>query len=87
LVEQVAAYYSVSVSDLKSDARTKEVTLPRQLLMYVAKKYFHWTFEKIGDYFGGKNHASVIYAVDNVEKKLKYDEDVQHDYGVFMEWL
>jgi chromosomal replication initiator protein len=87
LVEQVASYYSVSVSDLKSDSRIKEVTVPRQLLMYVAKKYFHWTFEKIWDYFGGKNHASVIYAVDNVEKKLKYDEDVQHDYKVFMEWL
>jgi chromosomal replication initiator protein len=55
--------------------------------MYIAKKHFHWTFEKIGDYFGGKNHASVMYAVDNVEKKLKNDEDAKHDYQVFMEWL
>lgn len=87
LVEMVASYYSVSVADLKSETRTKEVTVPRQMLMYLAKKHFHWTFEKIGDYFGGKNHASVIYAVDNVEKKLKHDEDIQHDYKVFMEWL
>lgn len=87
LVEMVASYYSIAVNDLKSETRTKEVTVPRQLLMYLAKKYFHWTFEKIGDYFGWKNHASVIYAVDNIEKKLKHDEDIQHDYQVFMDWL
>ncbi|HCY21385.1 TPA: hypothetical protein DIC40_06110 [Patescibacteria group bacterium] len=83
----VSSYYSIGVADLKSETRTKEVTVPRQILMYLAKKHFHWTFEKIGDYFGGKNHASVIYAVDNIEKKLKNDEDIQHDYQVFMEWL
>lgn len=87
LVEMVSSYYSIGVADLKSETRTKEVTVPRQILMYLAKKHFHWTFEKIGDYFGGKNHASVIYAVDNIEKKLKNDEDIQHDYQVFMEWL
>ncbi len=87
LVEMVASYYWVAVTELKSETRTKEVTVPRQMLMHLAKKHFHWTFEKIGDYFGGKNHASVIYAVDNIEKKLKHDEDVQHDYKVFMEWL
>jgi len=87
LVDMVSSYYSVAVTDLKSDSRIKEVTIPRQMLMYFAKKHFHRTFEKIWDYFGGKNHASVIYAVDNVEKKLKNDEDIQHDYNVFLEWL
>ncbi len=85
LVEMIASYYWIWVSELKSDTRTKEVTVPRQMLMYFAKKHFHRTFEKIGDYFGGKNHASVIYAVDNIEKKLKHDEDIQHDYKVFLE--
>lgn len=85
LVEMVASYYSISVADLKSDSRTQEVTQPRQMLMYLAKKHFNWTFEKIGDFFGWKNHASVIYAVDNISKKLKHNEDVQHDHKVFLE--
>jgi len=87
LVDMVAEYYGVAVVDLKSDSRKKEITVCRQLLMFLAKKYFHWTLEKTGDYFGGKNHASVIYAIDNVEKKLKIDSELSHDYQVFVDWL
>ena len=87
IVEMVAQYYNLSVSDLKSDSRKKEITVTRQILMLLAKRYFGWTLEKIGDYFGGKNHASVIYAVNNIEKKLKTDNNLAHDYNVFVEWI
>lgn len=87
LVDRVAEYYTISVADIKSESRKKEIVIARQLLMYLAKKYFHRTFEKIWDFFGGKNHASVIYAVNTIEKKLKTDEGVRHDYSVFLDWL
>lgn len=87
LVEYVAQYYDISVSDLKSDSRKSEITEPRQLLMLLAKKSFWWTLQKIWDYFGWKNHASVIYAVDKVEKKIKFDKNLAHDYNVFIEWI
>lgn len=51
LVEMVAQYYNISVADLKSEARRKEITNARQILMLIAKKYFNRTLEKIGDYF------------------------------------
>ena len=38
-------------------------------------------------YFWGKNHAAVIYAISNIEGKLKNDEDIQHDYQIFTEWV
>lgn len=87
LVEMVAQYYSISVADLKSDSRKKEITQARQMLMFLAKKYFDWTLEKIGDYFGGKNHATAIYAINSIEKKLKSDPEIQHDYRVFTDWI
>jgi len=87
LVDMVAQYYNISVSELKSDSRRKEITVARQLLMVFAKQYFSWTLTKIGDYFGGKNHASVIYAINNVKKKLKTDANLSHDYQVFVEWI
>lgn len=85
IVEMAAEYYGLSVSDLKSDSRKQEITVARQLLMLIAKKYYGWTLEKVWDYFGWKNHASVIYAINNIEKKLKSDKELAHDYNVFVE--
>ena len=87
LVDMVAQYYGVSVQELKSEARRKEITNARQILMLLAKKYFQWTLERIGEHFGGKGHAAVIYAINNTEKKLKSDKDMSHDYEVFVDWL
>ena len=85
IVEMVANYYSISVAEIKSDSRKKEITTARQILMLIAKKYFKRTLEKIWMYFGGKNHATAIYAISNIEKKLKTDSDIQQDYKVFTE--
>lgn len=87
IVEMVGNYYGISVAELKSDSRRKEITTARQILMLIAKKYFKRTLERIGDYFGGKNHATAIYAISNIEKKLKSDANIQHDYHVFIEWV
>ena len=87
LVDMVAQYYGISVQELKSESRKKEITNARQLLMLLAKKYFQRTLERIGDHFGGKWHAAVIYAITNTEKKLKKDPDMAHDYEVFVDWL
>ena len=85
IVEMVANYYSISVADLKSESRKKEITTARQILMLIAKKYFRRTQQKIWMYFGWKEHATVIYAIRNIEKKLESDEDIQHDYQIFTE--
>lgn len=52
IVEHVAAYYNLSIADLKSDKRSKDISLARQMLMVIAKSKFQRTLEKIGDYFG-----------------------------------
>ncbi len=87
LVDMVAQYYSISIQELKSESRKKEITNARQILMLLAKKYFSRTLERIGEYFGGKGHAAVIYAIKNTEQKLKKDQDLSHDYEVFVDWL
>jgi len=85
LVDMVAAYYDIAVADLKWDSRKKEITTARQILMLLGKKHFGWTLEKIGEFFGGKNHATVIYAIDNITKKCKTDATICHDYNIFTE--
>ena len=85
LVKFAAEYYELSIEDLKSDSRKKEISNARQLLMFIAKEHFGWTLVKIWDYFGGKNHATVIHAIDWTKKRLKKDKDLTHDYSVFLE--
>ena len=87
LVEMVAQYYNISVNEIKSESRKKAITNARQILMVLAKKYFKRTLEKIGDYLWWKNHASVIYAITNIEKKIKHDQDMAHDYNIFVDWI
>ncbi|MFA5747874.1 MAG: chromosomal replication initiator protein DnaA [Candidatus Absconditabacterales bacterium] len=87
LVEMVSKYYNISVSDIKSELKKKEVTNARQILMLLAKKYFDRTLEKVGNYFGGKGHATVIYAINNIESKLKTDSNMAHDMQIFVERL
>lgn len=79
LVELVAQYYDIPLADLKWDKRTKEISFARQCCMRIAKSHFQRTLEKIGTYFGGKNHASVIYSINTFEKlyelqKKEYDK-------------
>lgn len=86
IVEMVAQYYDVSVADIKWEWRKHSIALARQMLMYLARVHFRWEFEKIWDYFW-KNHATAMYAVDVVEKTLKEDAQLQHDYRVFADWV
>lgn len=85
ILEFVSNYYNVSIYDLKWDSRKKEVSLARQMLMYIAKKYFEWTLERIWDYFWWKNHATVIYAINNFEKLMKHNKKIQNDFSIIVE--
>jgi chromosomal replication initiator protein len=68
IVQQLSHEYSVNYTDVLGDGRTKQVSQVRQLTMRIAKKKFHRTLEKIGAFFGGKNHASVIYNIKVYEE-------------------
>lgn len=87
IVHFVSDYYNITIEELKSPKRKKEITRARQMLMVIAKKHFSRTLEKIGDYFGGKNHATVIYALNNFNKKIKADHNLHHDYNIVLEQL
>ena len=77
LAEVVAEEFGISKKLLKSRSRKKEVLIPRQIVMYLAKEYLGLTLTKIGDYFGGKDHTTVINAVNKIQKLLSTDTALQ----------
>ena len=70
----VAEHFALKVSDMKAKKRTKEIALPRQIAMYLSKQLTNLSLSDIGKNFGGKDHATVIYACKQIEEKRAKDE-------------
>ena len=71
IIEVVADYYNLTVSQLKGNARTSQLALARHIAMYLIRSLLDVPFTKIGSVFGGKDHSTVMSAVNKVEKMLK----------------
>lgn len=70
----VCEHFALKLSDMKAKKRTKEVALPRQVAMYLSKQLTSLSLNDIGKNFGGKDHATVIYACKQVEDRKAKDE-------------
>lgn len=70
----VCEHFALKLSDMKAKKRTKEVALPRQIAMYISKQLTPLSLNDIGNNFGGKDHATVIYACKQIEGKRVKDE-------------
>jgi chromosomal replication initiator protein len=69
----ICDYYNIKLGDLKAKRRTKNIAIPRQVAMYLCRKYTETSFPVIGDKFGGRDHSTVIHASKTIEKKIKED--------------
>ena len=73
ILKSVATIFQVRVIDLKGSARTKEIALPRQVAMYLAKEMISESLMMLGASFG-KTHSTILHACKNIEKKVSTDE-------------
>ena len=78
VVKVTAKFFNVDEKKILGSSRRKEVALARHIAMYLATEYTELGQESIGEYFGGKNHSSIIYARNNIKKKLKTDENYNY---------
>ncbi|MCS6975334.1 MAG: chromosomal replication initiator protein DnaA, partial [Cyclobacteriaceae bacterium] len=69
----VAEYFKVDVEALKGKAKKREIVIPRQVAMYFCKRYTQLTLALIGENFGGRDHSTVIHALESVEDMMKTD--------------
>ncbi|MEX0961768.1 MAG: chromosomal replication initiator protein DnaA [Simkaniaceae bacterium] len=77
VLKSVAAMFNVRVSDLKGNSRTKEIALPRQIAMYLAKELINDSLVKIASSFGGKTHSTLLHAWKKVSTLLSSDENLR----------
>lgn len=81
ILKSVAAVFQVKVSDLKGSARTKEIALPRQVAMYLAKEMISDSLMMMAASFG-KTHSTLLHAHKAIEKKVAVDEMLRRQIGM-----
>lgn len=72
----VAAEFRVPVATMRSPGRVQSTVIARQTAMYLARTLANQSLNSIGDYFGGRNHATVLHACRQVAKQLAEEPDL-----------
>lgn len=75
----VSEYYKIRVTDLKSTSRAKPIVVPRQIAMYLIKKFLDKSLVDIGKAFGGKDHTTVINSLEKIENLQNKDPQFKND--------
>ena len=80
--EVVARRWGVTPEGLRSKARTKTLTVPRQVAMFLARELLGMQLVEIGQAFGGRDHSTVIHSLDKVQREMasdrKFRDRVEH---------
>jgi chromosomal replication initiator protein len=73
IVEKTAKYFQISIDEILSPKRDKDIVVPRQIAMYLLRSELHLSFPKIARELGRKDHTTAIHSVDKIEKELHFD--------------
>lgn len=79
IISCVAQYYGIPVSDLTSSSRRQPLARQRQTAMYVCREHTGLSLPRIGNAFGGRDHTTVMHAVDKIKGLLLEDKAVYDD--------
>lgn len=87
IIKTVSEFYDLKEKDLLTPSRKKEFVKPRQIAMYLLRKELKESFPAIGRKFGGKDHTTVIYAVEKVSKEIEKDSGIKEEIELIKERL
>lgn len=77
--KRVAAHYLIKLGDMMSSKRTKQVTVPRQVAMYLTKVLTTMSLPEIGKSFGGRDHTTILHAFRKVQSDINKDPSLAED--------
>ena len=76
IIDVVTTHFNIKVADIKGKTRLREVVLPRQIAMYLTKEFTELSLKTIGYHFGGRDHSTVIHAIQTINDLQNQDRDL-----------
>lgn len=73
----VCDYYKISIEQMKGKSKNNSVNFPRQIAIYLCRELTTESFPKIGSYFGGRNHSTIISADKKIRKELLSNDNLK----------
>ena len=77
--EITAKYFQISPDDLLGQKKERKISYPRQVAIFLTRKYTDMSLKEIGRAFGNKHHSSIIYSINSVERNIKSKVEVIND--------
>jgi chromosomal replication initiator protein len=73
----VSTTFKIKMDDFLAKKRTRNVAFPRQIAMYLCRELTDYSLPRIGDFFGGRDHTTVIHACEKISKDMKKDPNLE----------
>ena len=77
IISVVCDHYSVSIEDIKSSKRNKELVHPRQMIMYLCRSMTNATYKEIASLLGGRDHSTIMYGERSISDLIEKDESTR----------
>ena len=84
IIDAVTTYFDVRVADIKGKGRTRSIVVPRQIAMYIAKELTDLSLKSIGYHFGGRDHSTVIHAIQTISDLINSDQEMAENIKKIM---
>lgn len=82
IINIVSQYFDIKIEDILSPCRKKNLTEPRQIIMYLMREELKFSYPNIGQELGGRDHTTVIHACDKVIRVMKTDDKLREDLEI-----
>ncbi|MFA6918820.1 MAG: chromosomal replication initiator protein DnaA [Patescibacteria group bacterium] len=82
IINIVSEYFDIKIEDIISPCRKKNLTEPRQIIMYLMREELKFSFPNIGQELGGRDHTTVIHACDKVNRVMKIDDKLRENLEI-----
>ena len=87
IVQVVAEHCNVSPEDIISQKRSREITVPRQICMYLCRKLTNTPLKAIGDYLGGRDHSTIMHGANKIKNDLSDNDELRGNIEVILKKL